>query len=81
MPQKRVLTVSVDCVDGETSYACTGRRKVCLAFLNQFDHEGSSLSLEENGDHFYNPEVVYRRLEGAGKNVRKKKRVTEKLRS
>ncbi len=56
------MTLTIDCVDGETSYSCTGSAKTLLKFIKAYDHEGSSLSLEVDGDHFYNPEVIYKHL-------------------
>ncbi len=57
--KKDIVCIRIDCVDGETRLTFEENRKAALEWLSKNDHEGSSLCLEENGDHCYSDKAVY----------------------
>ncbi len=58
-----MFKITIVAVDGETHFSCVGSKKACLGFLQQHDHEGSSIWLERDGaDVLHDSDAVYAAL-------------------
>lgn len=40
--------ITINAVDGVSTFSTKGTKEECLAFLKKYDHEGSNLSLDSN---------------------------------